>query len=107
MTLTASGHALYEELFPQVVELNLRVLPAVFLAGNALLDKIDQKHMSVRTTRNDLVTMFHQRIRHRPGVTYNLLLVRLEFRLHGFLESDGFGSDHVHQGTTLSSGENQ
>src|SRR5690606_29181049 len=38
-------------------------------------------------------------------ILHYLLLVGLELVAHGFLEADGLGSNHVHQRTTLTTGE--
>ena len=54
--------------------------------------QIYQKQVVVSATGNDLIAALDQRAGHGSGVTYDLSLIGLEFRLQGFLESKGLAA---------------
>src|SRR5690625_5698073 len=63
--------------------------------------------MVFRAARDNLDPALNKRGRHRFGVLYHLLLIRLIVRTHGFFEADGLSRNHVHQRTALTTRENR
>ncbi len=75
------------------------------LAGQALPDQAEQEQVIVSAAGDHLIAALDEHLCHGLGVVDDLLLIGLEFRLHGLLEAHRLGSDDVHQRAALGTGE--
>ena len=71
------------------------------LAGDALVCKVHQHEVVVRSTGDQLVAMIHEFFSQRCGILDDLSYVSLEFRLHGFMETDSLSGYDMLQGSAL------
>ena len=74
-------------------------------AGNVAAGEVDQHQVVVGAATGKFESALREPRRQRLGVVYYLLLICLEFRLQGFLESHRLGGNNVHQRAALNSGE--
>ena len=63
--------------------------------------------MALGAATDNTQTALCQSLGNGLGVFHHLLLVGFEVRRHRFFESDGFGSNHVHQRTALQAREDR
>ena len=75
------------------------------LAGHAVLAQIHQHDMVVGAAGYELVTALCKAVSQRLAVLDDLLGIRLELGLHGFLEANRLRRDNVHQRAALHTGE--
>ena len=89
----------------------LTVMPAspsafsASLAEHAFGEYVDQHEVRVGSAGDDAEAFGSQGFRQNFGVGDDLPRVLAEFRLHRFLEADGFGGDDVNQRPALHSGK--